>query len=156
FRKKSSSRGPTALTSHRTSATCSTASKTCLARELSRSYPALDVRLTGEAATDLIFAILDDFQPTALEERADFIRAFFSTNDARDRASASLGSRFDATPLEVSDENWAARSQQNLVPITVGRITVAPPWIEPGFNHGSWGPTPTHSHSPASRLARAA
>src|SRR5262249_13669146 len=139
-RRSNSIRGLGAATTRKTSAICSIASKTCLARTTRmsrrpREYPALDIRTPGEGARDLLLAILDDCRPTALEEHEDWIRAFFSNNDARNGASAALGSRFEATPVTVSDENWAERSQADLLPVTVGRITVARPWAT-GFGWG--------------------
>jgi ribosomal protein L11 methyltransferase len=95
----------------------STASKTCLAK----NYPALDIAGGG---TDLMLAALDDFSPTAIEERADAVRAFFPTSAARDAAGAALAVQFAVNALEVSDEDWARRSQENLPPVTIGRITI--------------------------------
>lgn len=87
-------------------------------------YPALDVCATS---ADALLAMVDDFSPSALEERETAMRLFFVSADARDAACAELRARgFDTAPLEVSDEDWARRSQDNLVPITVGRITVVP------------------------------
>ena len=88
-----------------------------------KSYPALDIR---GADTDRLFAAIDDLSATAIEEREDSVRVFFSTAFARDRAQTILTSDFDAVPLEVSDEDWARRSQADLQPVTVGRLTIVP------------------------------
>lgn len=90
-----------------------------------KTYAAIDVRTDSP---DLLLALVDDFGPTAVEERDPLVRVFFSTAADRDEAQRALAPRFDVTALEVDDEDWARRSQDNLKPITVGRITVAPPW----------------------------
>ncbi|MBI3490894.1 MAG: 50S ribosomal protein L11 methyltransferase [Acidobacteria bacterium] len=90
-----------------------------------KDYPAIDIR--GDA-TDLLHAIVDDFAPTAIEERDASVRVFFSTADSRDAARAALAADFHVEAIDVPDEDWARRSQDSLTPITVGRITVAPPW----------------------------
>ena len=92
---------------------------------MDRLYPALEVR---SGSTDLMLGIVDDFAPSAIDERGESVRVFFSTAAARDAAREALGSGFAVTAIDVSDEDWARRSQENLQPITVGRITVAPPW----------------------------
>ena len=94
-----------------------------------KHYPAIDV---STAEPDLALAIADDFGPTAVEERDLALRIFFADPLDRDRAQAALATRFDVAAINVSDEDWARRSQENLKPITVGRITVAPPWA---INH---------------------
>jgi ribosomal protein L11 methyltransferase len=90
-----------------------------------KQYPAIDVRTD---AADLLLAIVDDFGPTALEEHGPSVRIFFATASDRDSAQQTLAAQFDVTPIDVDDEDWARRSQENLKAITVGRITVAPPW----------------------------
>jgi ribosomal protein L11 methyltransferase len=90
-----------------------------------KQYPAIDVRTDSP---DLLLAIVDDFGPTALEETGPSVRIFFATTTDRDGAQRALAAQFDVTPIEVDDEDWARRSQENLPPVTVGRITVAPPW----------------------------
>jgi ribosomal protein L11 methyltransferase len=89
-------------------------------------YPAVDVR---SESTDLVAAIVDDFSPTAIEERSDAVRIFFPTPQSRDAASAALARlEYETTIIDVDDEDWAKRSQASLGPVTVGRLTIAPPW----------------------------
>src|SRR5262245_11904697 len=102
-----------------TNAISSTVSKTCLAR----AYPALDV---VAADTDLVLAIVDDFSPVAVEERERGARLFFASAPMRDGAREALASRFAVSAVDVSDEDWARRSQENLQPVTVGNITIFP------------------------------
>jgi hypothetical protein len=86
-------------------------------------WPALDL----VSSDDLLLAALDDFSPTASEELDHGVRVFFASREHRDRAQAALGARgIAAVAVEISDEDWAVRSQQNLAPITVGDITVVP------------------------------
>lgn len=91
-------------------------------------YPALDVR---GADLDLLLALVDDFAPSAVDEQGELTRIFFSNQDQRSRAGAAITARFPAArvePRDVDDEDWARRSQENLLPVTIGGITVAPPW----------------------------
>ncbi|HEY6214464.1 MAG TPA: 50S ribosomal protein L11 methyltransferase [Vicinamibacterales bacterium] len=87
------------------------------------TYPALDVRPDN---TDLLLALVDDFSPTAIEERNDVVRVFFPSAAVRDAARAQLERHFDVAAVDVPDEEWARRSQENLPPVTVGRITIFP------------------------------
>ena len=94
-----------------------------------KAYPALDVR---SGSSDLLLAIVDDFGPTAVEEYDTSVRIFFQTPTDRDAAHRALAEHFAVTAVEVSDEDWARRSQENLTPITVGRITIVPsPQVPP-------------------------
>ena len=88
-----------------------------------KTYPALDIR---SASPDVILARVDDFAPTAIEERDDSLRIFFSTSAARDDALRDLAAIGRVEAIDIPDEDWARRSQQNLAPITVGRITISP------------------------------
>ena len=51
---------------------------------------------------------------------------FFARAADRDAAQAALAARFDVSAIDVPDDDWARRSQENLEPITVGRVTVVP------------------------------
>jgi ribosomal protein L11 methylase PrmA len=89
-----------------------------------KQYPAIDVRTT---APDLLLATVDDFSPTAVEDtEPGTVRIFFSSAADRDAAQRALAARWDVTPIEVSDEDWARRSQEGLTPVTVGRLTIFP------------------------------
>jgi len=100
-----------------------------------KTYPAIDVRTD---ATDLLLAIVDDFGATAVEdlEGDGSVRVFFPSPPDRDAALRALAPRFGVASVDVPDEDWARRSQENLTAVTVGRIIVAPPWV-------ALGPEPT-------------
>jgi len=91
-----------------------------------RTWPALDI----QQADDLVLAFLIDFNLAATDES----RFFFHNHDDRDRAATALRASFpgiDACPVDVPDEDWAARSQAALRAIQVGNLIVAPPWDIP-------------------------
>jgi ribosomal protein L11 methyltransferase len=106
---------------------------------VSRAYwPALDVSLPARFQSnliDLILAALDDHSPSALDGPSApeaSIRAYFidesRRNDAIDALTAFASHGVIVRAVAVPDEGWAERSQSALRPISVGRITVAPPW----------------------------
>jgi ribosomal protein L11 methyltransferase len=102
-----------------------------------RTWAALEIA----QADDLVHAFLIDFNLIAIHDS----RFFFQAIDDRDRAAAALRAHFsglDVQPLDVPDEDWAARSQASLRAITVGALTIAPPWDVPG----RLKPAPTDAH----------
>jgi ribosomal protein L11 methyltransferase len=118
---------------------------------LLRTHPAIDVQ---SDTLDLVLATADDFGPTAVEERGQVARVFFSTSEARDSACAALGVRYEVEAVDVPDEDWARRSQENLEAVTVDRITILPgsnwqtvglPASPPRFSNSE--PQATHSRS---------
>ena len=103
-------------------------------------YPALDVHLADH---DRILAIVDDYSPTAVEEHDGFLSVFFASPGARDAARDAVARACPDVRLdcrEVDDEDWAKRSQENLQPVTVGRITIFPPWAVPRSARLGLGP----------------
>ena len=95
------------------------------------SYPALEIR---GADSELALAIADDFSPVAAEQDDHGITIYFSNAERRDGACEALRHGFAGavvSTMDVDDEDWARRSQAGLGPITVGRVTVAPPWAVP-------------------------
>jgi ribosomal protein L11 methyltransferase len=103
-----------------------------------RTWPALDADVGAIAdRIDLFQAALADYDVSAINEEARCWRVFFQTTAERDRAVHELRESFsDVTirPLDVPDENWAARSQAALRAVRVGEIVVAPPWDMPERN----------------------
>jgi ribosomal protein L11 methyltransferase len=96
-----------------------------------RTWPALDIAPPSE----LLQAALTDFQITAVDEMSpDRWRVVFRSAEERDRARESLAAAFPGAairPIDVQDEDWAARSQAELRSVRVGRVIVAPPWDVP-------------------------
>ena len=89
----------------------------------------------GFSRPDLFQAALTDYNIAAVDETSDDSwRVFFHTAADRDAALAALRGAFPDLSLEaidVPDEDWARRSQEDLHAIQVGRIVVAPPWDAP-------------------------
>jgi ribosomal protein L11 methyltransferase len=106
-----------------------------------RTLPCLDLYFPSLAVQpdlpDLVSLALHDLSPAAIHEAGDdtapIWRIFLADPADLPTAAHQLGARFEAAGLrvvraEVDDEDWAARSQAHLTRVTVGRITVAPPW----------------------------
>jgi len=112
-----------------------------------KSFPALVLA----PASELLLAILDDFQPTAIEEHDGRWRVFFAAAEQRDAARAAVIRRGVAADcLDVPDEDWAARSQQGLQPITVGRLIILSDPALKGSLVGPAGPSAGMPAEPAS------
>jgi ribosomal protein L11 methyltransferase len=98
-----------------------------------RSYPAIALTWTGPGDADRedrLLAELDGLRVTAIEDRDDGLRVFFQSTSDRDDALRHLRTLTGlvTTAADIPDEDWAARSQASIGPVTIGRITVAPPW----------------------------
>ena len=97
-----------------------------------RTWPAIDVQVSGPDEADLLEAFFLDHDLAAIEEPApDARRYFFRTGAARDAALPALRLAFPAlapSAADIDDEDWVARSQAALTAVRVGAITVAPPW----------------------------
>ena len=120
--------------------------------------PALDIHLPAapESLLPRLDALLDDYEPFAMSDgghgghydspeagaRARHVsqclerRVFFFSAEARDAARRTIdrvlgpdGAR--TTPIEISDDGWAARSHAGLRAVQVGDLVVAPPWDVP-------------------------
>ena len=101
-------------------------------------HPAIEIHIppsTDPGIHDRLYLLLDDFEPSAIDEddAGGRWRVFFRTSAHRDAAAAALtgveGVR--AALLEVPDEDWARRSQQDLRAIEAGSLVIAPPWDVP-------------------------
>jgi ribosomal protein L11 methyltransferase len=101
-------------------------------------HPALEIQIlpTADASlTDRLYALLDDFEPAAIhdDDNGDVWRVFFGAAAARDAARLALSAvgGIRVAALDVPDEDWARRSQENLRAIEAGGLIVAPPWDVP-------------------------
>ncbi len=105
------------------------------------TIPCLDLHFPSKAdhpdLPDMVSLALDDLSPAAIHESGDDLapvwRIFLADHGRIDTAARQLAARFGATGLrielvEIDDQDWAARSQAHLTRVTVGTITVAPPW----------------------------
>jgi ribosomal protein L11 methyltransferase len=103
--------------------------------------PAIEIRFSAPLESDphlrdRLYALLDDFGPLAIQEDdAGEWRVFFRTSADRDGAAAAardaLRGSGELTVLDVPDEDWARRSQQDLHAVRAGRLVIAPPWDVP-------------------------
>lgn len=100
-----------------------------------RTWPALEVQQADAEALDLIQAFLTDFDVAAIDNNVPELPLFFFRDPAeRARAAAALTQAFPMITVraeDVPDEDWAARSQAALRAVTVGALTIAPPWDVP-------------------------
>lgn len=106
-----------------------------------RDWPSLALRFPAAAGPDLadrVAASFDADAVAAIHERDDgeWVVAFRDAA-ARDAARPELQAAFGASGLtvraaDISDEDWARRSQAGLGAVCVGRLLVAPPWAMPG------------------------
>jgi len=104
-------------------------------------YPALEIQFPAPADASLhdrLYALLDDFDLVAIHEDEPGCRwrVFFRSGERRDAASASIASTLPpdlirASPVDVPDDDWARRSQENLKAIQAGGLIIAPPWDVP-------------------------
>jgi ribosomal protein L11 methyltransferase len=89
-----------------------------------------------EAHIERLLAEVDDHRVTAVDEdpATGATRFFFSTAESRDAAAnaiRAIDAAANVSAIEVSDENWAERSQASITSVRVGDMTVAPPWDIP-------------------------
>jgi ribosomal protein L11 methyltransferase len=100
-----------------------------------RTFPGLLVDWPAPPDDDALgraIAAIDDAHPTAIDDRAAGLRAFFANASDRDAAAAFLRAHdpsLTIVAVDVPDEAWAERSQASIGAVRVGRIVVAPPWI---------------------------
>jgi ribosomal protein L11 methyltransferase len=88
-----------------------------------KTYPAVVIRGIDP---DFVALLVDEFSPVAIEPRDEDVRVFFASAGDRDAAQRALGTAHDVAPADISDEDWARRSQESLQPVTVGRLTIFP------------------------------
>ena len=124
-----------------------------------RTWPALLLRASVVDDTeDMVSAVLADFSPVAIHDLAERplppgglwdptyppipdppptpLHWNVCFNDVDERAQAADAIRaalpdLSIEPVDLPDEDWAARSQAALTMVHAGRIIIAPPWDMP-------------------------
>ena len=111
-------------------------------------YPAIEIAFGASADPalfDRLSVQLDDFGPLAIHEddETPSWRVFFPTPASRDAALAALNGHpgIAVSAIDVPDDDWARRSQENLRAIEAGGLLIAPPWDVPGRKPGDATPT---------------
>jgi ribosomal protein L11 methyltransferase len=90
----------------------------------------------GDDHVERLLAEIDDERVSAVDQdpATGATRFFFSNAASRDRAAnviREIDAAASVSAIDVSDENWAERSQASITAVRVGAITVAPPWDVP-------------------------
>jgi ribosomal protein L11 methyltransferase len=126
---------------------------------MSRTWPALVLRAAAvDESEEIVSGLLTDFSPVAVHDLVErplppgglwdptfppipdpppaplHWTVCFQVADERDRAAAAIRAalpQLSVEPVELPDEDWAARSQRSLTAVRAGRFLVAPPWDIP-------------------------
>ena len=114
-----------------------------------RTIPCLDLQFpdlsSDPGLPDRVALALDDLSAAAIHESGDedrpVWRVFLDDPRAISTAARELVRRFSTSGLvithaSVEDADWAARSQSHLTRVSVGRLTIAPPWDAQPPRHG--------------------
>lgn len=124
-----------------------------------RAWPALILRASRvDESEEIVSAILTDFSPVAIHDLVErplpagglwdptyppipepppsplHWNVCFADRGERDRAADAIrmaAPHLSIEPVELPDEDWAARSQRSLTAVHAGRFIVAPPWDLP-------------------------
>src|SRR5688572_14290902 len=126
---------------------------------MNRTWPALMLRAKAvDDSEELVSGVLIDFSPVAIHDLAErplppgglwdptfppipdppptplHWNVCFNDVDERNRAAEALRAALpdlSIEPVDLPDEDWAARSQRSLTKVTAGRFIIAPPWDLP-------------------------
>lgn len=122
-------------------------------------WPALVLRAKAvDDSEELVSGVLTDFSPVAIHDLAErplppgglwdptfppipdppptplHWTVCFDDVDERNRAADALQAtlpELSIEPVDLPDDDWAARSQRSLTKVTAGRFIIAPPWDLP-------------------------
>lgn len=126
---------------------------------MSRTWPALVLRAAApDDSEEIVSGVLADFSPVAIQDLVErplppgglwdptfppipdpppaplHWTVCFQDAGERDHAAAAIRAArplLSVEPVELPDDDWAARSQRSLTAVRAGRFIVAPPWDVP-------------------------